>query len=296
MTIALPSKPGLTSAAALSIPKDWNPAWFRGFISNYLKGADVRNAVGSGGVTVSGTIASPYATIGFAGPVTIPGPVTINGTVNATALNVIGAATGATSEAATFTNGAGSQTWTVVIQNPSAASGVNFGLEVTAGTTTADTSLLVRTAGLVQTFRVDGAGNISGYSATAAALVDMSPDNGTFTGTLTGCTTAPTATFTWRRYGSIIALNCPQLLATSNSTSCTITGLPAAIQPIAFGSQWLSFPIVENNTALVLGSAFISQGAGTLTLSNGIPGNQASFTAAGTKGIGGSCTIYYLLK
>jgi hypothetical protein len=73
MTISLASKPGLTGATALSIPKDWNPTWFRNFINNMLKGADVRNAEGVNGIVVSGTIASPYATIGFGAPVTIPG-------------------------------------------------------------------------------------------------------------------------------------------------------------------------------------------------------------------------------
>ena len=63
MAIALPSKPGLTGASALSIPEEWDATWFRHFINNLLKGADVRNAVGQNGVTVSGTIASPYGMI-----------------------------------------------------------------------------------------------------------------------------------------------------------------------------------------------------------------------------------------
>lgn len=63
--VALVSKPGITSASTLSIPKDWSSSWFRNFIDNQLKGADVRNAVGSGGIKINGTIASPYATVGF---------------------------------------------------------------------------------------------------------------------------------------------------------------------------------------------------------------------------------------
>lgn len=102
MVIALASKPGLTGASALSIPKAWDSAWFRGFINNLLKGGDVRNAVGSGGIVVSGTIASPYATIGFGAPVTLPGPVviltpttavsalTINGHAGAATVNIVG--------------------------------------------------------------------------------------------------------------------------------------------------------------------------------------------------------------
>ena len=88
MTTVLASKPGLSSTTVLNIPKDWDPTWFRGFINNLLKGADVRNAQGVNGISVTGTIASPYATIGFGAPVTLPGPVTINGTANTVALNV----------------------------------------------------------------------------------------------------------------------------------------------------------------------------------------------------------------
>jgi hypothetical protein len=67
VSIALKSKPGLTGSTALSIPKDWDPSWFRSFIHNMLKGADVRNAVGTNGITVTGNISSPYATISGAG-------------------------------------------------------------------------------------------------------------------------------------------------------------------------------------------------------------------------------------
>lgn len=71
---ALISKPGITSAnMGLAIPATWNRVWFLNAISNYLKGADVRNAVGANGITVSGNITSPYATIGVAGGATLLG-------------------------------------------------------------------------------------------------------------------------------------------------------------------------------------------------------------------------------
>ena len=71
MAIILASKPGLTGATALSIPTDWDATWFRNFINNVLKGGDVRNAAGANGVSVSGTIASPYATIGLKAPIIV---------------------------------------------------------------------------------------------------------------------------------------------------------------------------------------------------------------------------------
>ncbi len=76
MVIALKSKPGITSASTLAIPKNWDPVWFRHFINNQLKGADVRNAIGVNGVTVSGNIASPYATISGSGGGSNPFAVT----------------------------------------------------------------------------------------------------------------------------------------------------------------------------------------------------------------------------
>ena len=88
----------------LAIPKNWDSKWFRDIVSNLLQGGDVRNAVGANGIVVSGNISSPYATIGFAAPVNLPGPVTITdaspGTVALTiipasgqnALNILAAA------------------------------------------------------------------------------------------------------------------------------------------------------------------------------------------------------------
>lgn len=85
---ALVSKPGLTSASVLSIPKDWSAQWFRNLIANLLTGADVRNAVGVNGIQVSGNITSPYAKIGFAPPITLPGPVTISSAASGTTLTI----------------------------------------------------------------------------------------------------------------------------------------------------------------------------------------------------------------
>lgn len=86
---ALISKPGITSASTLAIPKDWDKTWFRNFIQNQLKGADVRNAIGLNGIVITGNISSPYATISLGAPFTVAGTtVTIAGGL------VIGAPTG----------------------------------------------------------------------------------------------------------------------------------------------------------------------------------------------------------
>jgi hypothetical protein len=67
MAINLKTKPGINGANMLSIPATWDPNWFRHFVNNSLKGADVRNAVGTNGITITGNISSPYATISGSG-------------------------------------------------------------------------------------------------------------------------------------------------------------------------------------------------------------------------------------
>lgn len=67
MAIQLKTKPGINGANVLAIPKDWDPVWFRHFVNNQLKGADVRNAIAGTGITITGNISSPYATISATG-------------------------------------------------------------------------------------------------------------------------------------------------------------------------------------------------------------------------------------
>jgi len=67
MTTPLPTKPGINGANVLSIPKDWDATWFRKFINNSLKGADVRNAIAGAGIAITGNISSPYAMISATG-------------------------------------------------------------------------------------------------------------------------------------------------------------------------------------------------------------------------------------
>ncbi len=219
---ALISKPGLTAAKVLSIPKDWNAAWFRGLVQNMLQGGDVRNAVGANGISVTGNIASPYATIGFAGPMTLPGPVTVNGTLT-----------------------------------------VNGGVTIT-GTT------------------------ITGKGANSGTQVDMAPDSGTFTGTVTGCTAGVTGTMRWFKIGNLVTIYSPGgMTGTSNTTAMTMTGLPAVIQPV---NAQLVVCSVEDNGSNVSTAVQVNS-SGTLTFYRSVVSGTAvtysatGFTNSGTKGL-----------
>jgi hypothetical protein len=52
MVVRLPVKQGISAPAVTSIPEQWDREWFRNFITHFLVGGDVRNAISSGGVVV----------------------------------------------------------------------------------------------------------------------------------------------------------------------------------------------------------------------------------------------------
>lgn len=105
---------------------------------------------------------------------------------------------------------------------------------------------------------------------------------GSFTGTLTGYAAGPTGTVNWQRIGNMVFMYLTaQISGTSNATSMTMTGVPAAIQPAgnycAGANRWI------DNTASILGTAQIS--GGTITFATGVTCNVSGFTASGTKGL-----------
>jgi hypothetical protein len=114
--------------------------------------------------------------------------------------------------------------------------------------------------------------------------------DGTFTGTLTGCTTSPTATFRYNKVDNMVTLYMPSLTGTSNTTAASITGLPAAIKPTR---QQICSLRVKNNSVDDFGIAIIDETTGTVFL--GIDATGNGFTASGTKGIS-TTTITYSLS
>lgn len=101
---------------------------------------------------------------------------------------------------------------------------------------------------------------------------------GTFTGTLTGCTTSPTGTLRYTKAGNVVVLYIPAISATSDTTAMTVTGGPAAIQPVR--AQRVQVP-VQDNTAVVAGLVQVET-SGTLTFYATVGGG--AFTSSGTKG------------
>jgi hypothetical protein len=105
---------------------------------------------------------------------------------------------------------------------------------------------------------------------------------GTYTATLTGCTTSPTITVRYVITGLTVTLYIPSVNATSNATSCTLTGAPAEIRPTR--DQGFHPSLVQDNGVLVIGLARMLT-TGTIDLRPGAPFLVTSWTALGTKGI-----------
>ena len=110
---------------------------------------------------------------------------------------------------------------------------------------------------------------------------------GSFTGTLIGCSTSPPATFRYVRIGdSVIFSAASSLEATSNTTTMTITGLPAWLTPLTTKT----IPhIVKDNGVLTMGKLVIET-SGILTFYK--DANGGAFTASGIKGIQGLSGCY----
>jgi hypothetical protein len=122
-----------------------------------------------------------------------------------------------------------------------------------------------------------------------AVIIDLRTyfNSGTFTATLTGCATSPTVTASWQRNGNLVTLAIPNIAATSNTTACTLTGLPAEIQPIS--TQYLVSNVQDSGSEF-LGACSVT--GGVVSLSKGAVGT--GFSATGVKGWRGTTITYTL--
>lgn len=149
------------------------------------------------------------------------------------------------------------------------------------------------------------AGPPSGGAAQPAfrtlVTADLPGASGTFTGTLTGVTGTVTGTFHYTIVGNICTVslaNSANVSGTSNATSMTVTGLPAACQP---ATQNPLVPVfVEDNGVGVLAVASIAPGSGTITFLKAVVSGTAvgfssvGFTSSGTKGLDSTVLSYSL--
>lgn len=140
------------------------------------------------------------------------------------------------------------------------------------GTQTA-TALIPFAAGI----SLSGGSNLTAYSSSS------------YTGTYTGGTTSPTATIKYVLVGSLVVLDIAPITFTSNATTFTITGAPAAIRP---ASTKVFLVRVSDNGGAVLVAAGQMNSSGVLSLFATPAGG--AFTASGTKAVS-DCEVSYTL-
>lgn len=127
------------------------------------------------------------------------------------------------------------------------------------------------------------------YDGTQFNLIGPTPYAvGTSTGTLTGCTTAPTYTLSYTRIGNTIILDVPATTATSNAVTKTITGLAAEARP---ATAKTFYGAISDNGGVYVASGITIGTNGTITLSATINANVPNtFTNSGTfASLGFSC-------
>lgn len=95
-------------------------------------------------------------------------------------------------------------------------------------------------------------------------VANLSTKSKTFTGTLTGCTTAPTNPITYQKVGNVMTLSVPSFTATSNNASVTITGMTPAILFPPANSYGLC--VVSNNGGANAIANFIIDATGVINL------------------------------
>jgi hypothetical protein len=117
-------------------------------------------------------------------------------------------------------------------------------------------------------------------------------EEGTYTATLTGCSPTPSATFSYTKVGKAITILTPALVGISNTTACTITGMPSHLFPSTFVDCTVSG--IMDNSLIYPGDIRISS-AGVMVLAffNTISTRTGTFTNANTKGIGPEAVISY---
>lgn len=98
-----------------------------------------------------------------------------------------------------------------------------------------------------------------------------------YTGTLTGCASAPTGSITYTKLSNIVILQVPTFTATSNATTKTITGMGASLKPTT--QKYFLANTQDNGGSRVVSSCTLDTD-GTITLY--ASPSRAAFTAAGT--------------
>ena len=142
---------------------------------------------------------------------------------------------------------------------------------------------------ITNVFAVNGtvSPTVRGYGPTAAGLVDMTPDTGSWVGTFGGYTATVVGTAWWSRNGNNVTVAIPYGTGSSNATSFTFNNVPAAIRPTR--TQW-AVAAGQNSGAAVPVTVEIVAANGTWTFGSGV--GASAWTASGAKTFGVSAATW----
>lgn len=115
-------------------------------------------------------------------------------------------------------------------------------------------------------------------------------NTGSFVLTAVGCTTSPTVNAQYSITGNLVTLTIPPISGTSNSTSFSLSGLPAFLQPLTTANVFTIRGTDNSATATNVGLNITT--SSTIVLQNN--DTTAGWTASGTKGINKSTVTYSL--
>ena len=140
--------------------------------------------------------------------------------------------------------------------------------------------------------------NVAAASAIGAVLDRYAAEDhahgittGSFTITGTGFTVDPTGTALYALVGPVVVLFLPALTGTSDATTFTLTGLPAAVTPTRESFHYAR--VQDNTAAFSVGMLQLTAASTTVTLYT--TAAAAAWTAGGTKSFGASWYTYALL-
>lgn len=141
------------------------------------------------------------------------------------------------------------------------------------GTTTDDGASIAQVNGTIASKGI----KLDGTASSDVNTLDYYKE-GTFTVTGTGFTTSPTGTASYVRVGKQVTLSLPTISGTSNSTTFTLTGIPAEI---TISNPFMTVARVKDNSGpYVWGRAVIRENS---TIELATDANGTPFTASGTK-------------
>jgi hypothetical protein len=183
----------------------------------------------------------------------------------------------------------------------------SYGLYTQAGTSASDYAAIFynAAAGPTPLFQIGGDGKLYGAGLyrrnqfpNVNAALDMTPDYGTFPGTLTGFTGTVQGTFYFVKMGQFVTIVLPTgITGTSNSVNMSLVGVPAELYTTS-GAQ--SIPVMLINGSLTaLGLVTVQSGGSyvfqSLTVGSGVL-QPVSLASSGVKGLpSGACFTYAIL-